>query len=251
MKRLLSFLAVVLLCASPVAAQVAHDAVTESHTGTSGSQNQSSFSWTHTPVGTPRGILVFTQVNANADDATAVDWGGLSLTAVSGGRAVDTATEPGDSKAWFLGSGLSGRSNDTVTVTRNNNSNIMYAVAITVTANTDTQAVNPVLVQEDGSLVEQNVTDDSPGTNSVRYAHANSGATSPPTAGSNSTQIIGIDFGTRAAATARETTAGQGSRPVGFAIGTDDRAVVHLAVREAVTAVVQDPIGNGIIPFAR
>lgn len=41
--------------------------------------------------------------------------------------------------------------------------------------------------------------------------------------------------------TVRETTAGQGSRPVGFSYGTsDDRAAVHLAVRE----VSAPPSGN-------
>jgi hypothetical protein len=38
---------------------VAHSAASESHTGTTGSTNQASFSWTHVQSGTPQGVLVF------------------------------------------------------------------------------------------------------------------------------------------------------------------------------------------------
>jgi hypothetical protein len=248
---------------------IGFDASSESHTGTTGSASAASFGWTHTPAGTPKGVLVFTFVNANADDATSVTYGGVSLTAVSGGRAVDTAGEPGDCKAWFLGSSVPTGA-QTVTVNRNNNANVMYAVAITVTSsqNSDVHTAGIVLLQEDGSIASQSVTDGASGTgNSMRFAGVNCGAdnfgttlpSSPafdtlyPDSG-NSTWLQGIDFGTRVCGVVRETTAGTGARNVGFFGPTDDRAAVHLAVKDVVggaTTAIKDIIGCGIIPFAR
>jgi hypothetical protein len=248
---------------------IGFDAASESHTGTTGSASEASFGWTHTPAGTPKGVLVFTFVNANADDATSVTYGGVSLTAVSGGRAVDTAGEPGDCKAWFLGSSVPTGA-QTVTVNRNNNANVMYAVAITVTSsqNSEVHTAGIVLLQEDGSVASQSVTDDSSGTgNSMRFAGINCGADdfgtvlpSSPAFGTlypdsgNSTWLQGIDFGTRVCGVVRETTAGTGARSVGFFGPSDDRAAVHLAVKDvaggAATAI-KDIIGCGIIPFAR
>jgi hypothetical protein len=211
---------------------------------------------------------VFTFVNADADNATAVTYGGTGLTAVSGGRAVDTAGEAGDCKAWFLGSGISTGA-QTVQVTRTNNANVMYAVAITVTAATNTEvAPTKVLIQTDGTCAEQSVTDgQSSGPDSMRFAGINSGLSSvadltPPASpgpnvlgdGANSTLLQSIVIGAaRCCAVVRETAAGIGSRSVGFLSTTsDDRAAVHLAVREVVAStVVKDMIGRGIIAWKR
>ena len=214
---------------------VAHDASSESHSSGQ-SASEASFSWTHTPAGTPSGVLVFTYVKANANDALSVTYGGVSLTAVSSGRAVDTAGEPGDCKAWFLGSGIPTGA-QSVVVNRNNNANLMLAHCVTVTANSDTGTGTPVLVQGDGTVAEQSVDDDSPGTNSVRYAGFYWGGIGALNAGANSTALQHSDFGLGGAGAnlARETTAGQGARSVGFSNGsTEDRAGVHLAVKEVV-----------------
>lgn len=221
---------------------VAHESATESHTGTTGSASEASFDISVPFTASTRGLLVFTFVNANANDALSVkiDPAGANtdVPAVSGGRAVDTAAEPGDCKAWFLGAGLP-TTTTTVRINRNNNANVMYAVAITVTAagNTEVYTTGIVLLQEDGTLAEQNVDDGSPGSNSVRYAGLNSGIGNIPPVGANTTDLQSIDYGARVTTVVRETTAGQGSRPVGWSTATsDDRAAVHLPVREAAAA---------------
>ena len=213
---------------------VAHDAAAESHTGTTGSASEASFAWTHAPAGTPRGVLVFTFVNANADDATAVSYGASSMTAVTGGRAVDTAGEAGDCKAWFLGSSVP-TGNQTVTVTRTNNANVMYAVSITVTAAADTEIKGtPVLLQGDQVVAEQAV--DSGADAALRYAGLNTGLLNEPGAGASSTFLLGIDFGIRTIGTVVETTGGTGSRNVGFSVVIEDTAAVHLAIGEVAAA---------------
>lgn len=138
-----------------------------------------------------------------------------------------------------------------ITVTRTNNANEMYAVAITVAADGDTETAGVVLLEGDGILAEQSINDGSPGSNSLRFAGINSGlsgivtnAASPGannlSSGANSTWVHDIDFGTRVIGVVRETTAGQGSRSIGFSATTsDDRAAVHLAVRESTpTAII-------------
>jgi len=221
---------------------VAFDAVSESHTGTTGNASAASFTWDHTPTGTPAGVLVFTFVNANADDATAVSYDGIALTAVNGGRSINAgAAEVGDCKAWFLGSSVPTTSPAAVVVSRNNNANVMYAVAITVTAAANTEVYEAgIQLQQSASaaMVELNIDDGSPGTNSVRFAAVNAGLGTVPGTGANSTAIADIDFGVRTIGVVRETTAGQGARPVGFNTSAvaDDVSAVHLAVREAAAA---------------
>jgi len=154
---------------------VAHDAFSESHTDPNISQSEVSFSWTHTPSGTPKGVLVFTFVLLYGTDyATSVTYGGSSMTAVVGGSAVDSATEPGVCTAWFLGSSVPAGA-QTVVVNRTNNTRRMGALCATVTATGDTATAGVVLLQEDQALAEQSVDDGSPGSNSVRYAGAYSG----------------------------------------------------------------------------
>jgi len=230
---------------------VAHDNAAESHTGTTGSVSQASFDFSFAPVGTARGLLVFTFVNANANDALSVKidptGANIDVPAVTGGRAVDTAGEPGDCKAWFLGSGIPAGT-VTIRVNRTNDPFAMYAVAISITADSDTQIVGtPVLLQTDGTLAEQSV--DTATDTALRYAGINSGLASVPAAGSNSTSLgvgASIDFGARVIGTVRETTAGSGSRSVGFSSGTsDDRAAVHLAITETVKFLLPTAIDGG------
>src|SRR3990167_2252790 len=168
---------------------VAFDAGSESHTGTAGSVSEESFSWSHDPVGTPRGVLVFTfVVGAVGDLATAATYDGASLTAVSGGRAVDALNEEGDCKAWFLGASVPATDPATIVVTRTNNTSAMYAVAMTFTGLVDLEVntAGIVLVEADGTLAEQSVDDGSPGTNSLRAAGAYFGAAALPAAGASS-----------------------------------------------------------------
>jgi hypothetical protein len=115
----------------------------------------------------------------------------------------------------------------------------MYAIAITVTAATDTEVAGILLEQNNQTLTEENINDSSiHGANSLRFCGLNTGGTTF-TAGANSTSLQTFTFSARGDAAVRETTAGTGSRAVGFAIATDDVAAVYLAVREIGFAIVQ------------
>mgnify|MGYP007030112427 CR=1 FL=1 len=217
-------------------ASAAYDAVSESHTGTTGSASQDSFSWTHTPVQTPRGVLVFVNTIGSSDLSTSVTYGGVSMNRVSGSTATDSAGEPGTVTAWFLGSGIPTGA-QTVTVNRTNNATVMYAVCITITGESDTTIVGtPVLLQGDGTYTVQAV--DSGSRPSRRFAAGYSGGGSVLVAGTGSTSTGAsgqIDYGNYTFTTVFEKGRGSGSRDVGFSYATtEDRAAVHLAVAATV-----------------
>jgi hypothetical protein len=184
-------------------------------------------------------VLVFVHTFDDVANISSVTYGGVAMTAVSGGEAICTETEDARCSAFFLGSSIP-TGDQTVTVNRVNNATIMYAVSYTATALGDTEVYLAGIVLEttSGTLAEVNVDDGSPGTSSLRYAGITSGlgALSPTIVdGANSTGAsqAEIDIGARVAKSVRETTAGQGSRPVGFSSATsDERASVYLAIRE-------------------
>lgn len=237
MKSLL-LLALVLLCAANLAwAAPAHDASSESDTGTAGWTTTNPKTWTHTPSGTPRGVLIGCVAFNTINQAVfrEVTYGGVQATSYYEWYAQDTAGEFGQVKLYFLGSNIPTGA-QTVSVTNSASTDEKWCAVATITASLDTKLVGEVLLQEDGTLAEQSV--DSGASTGQRYALCFSGITTPPAVGSNTTSLQTMDraSGTDSAAFARETNAGSGSRSVGFSDGTtDDRACVHVAVIEQPT----------------
>lgn len=199
-----------------------------------------SVSWTHTPVGTAKGIIVFSFTIGASGVAvdTGCTYGGVTVpNAGATYEANDTAGEPGCTRVYFLGdaAAIAGRASDTVVVSRTNNATSSWHASITVTAgaNMNTELTGVVLEETDGTLAVVSVTDGSPGTNSQRYGAVNSGLGTPPGVGAGSTLIESLDASARGISIAQETTPGQGARNVGFSSGTsDDRASVYFAVKE-------------------
>lgn len=219
------------------------DASTESHTGTTGSVSEASFSWTHAGGVSPKGAGVAVYGRGADDYAGTVTYDAVTLSAVTDGQAIDTAGEPMRCKLYYRGDSIPG-GNQTVTVNRTNNSNVLWGVSFTVNADGDTELVGtPVLLQEDGTLAEQSI--DSGAAVAIRFAALFSGFDAPPTVGASSTLLQSIDFssGAYSAVFARETTAGAGARSVGFSSGTtDDRAGVHFGIKQV--AAAGDPEGS-------
>lgn len=226
---------------------VAHDAISESHTGTTGSTSAGTFSWTHTPTGTPKGVMVVVFTNDSVDLVTSVTYNGVYMNKVCR-AAVDSAGEFCHTQLYFLGAGVPTGA-QTVEVTRTGTS-AMYAAAVTVTAGTDeTEAVGFVYLEGDGTLAEQSVT--STNGTACRYAAITSGLSAVPGAGASSTSLgtgATIDYGVRVTGFVRETTTGSGARNIGFSSGTsDDRAAIHWAVQEVPDQTYTDtPLVRGV-----
>ena len=173
---------------------------------------------------------------------TSVTYGGTTVPAVSGGRAVDTAGELGSTKAFFLGASVpSGAPTGGIVVNRTSSTVAVWAVGILISAAGDTEVpATVVLTQENAAIAEQSVDDaNTAGTNSMRFAGVYYGGSTPAPAGSNSTVTLstGItgtnDMGLYGWTVVKESAAGQGARLVGCTqVTSDDLAGVHLAVRE-------------------
>lgn len=234
---------------------VAHDAVSESHTGTTGVSGVTSFTWNHAPTGSPRSALVFTYA-VGANPVTSVTYGTVSMNAVPY-TAYDSDTEPGFVQAWFLDN--CGTGTKAVVVNRTSNAVVTYAVCMTQTAASACEVYTAGVKTRSGSGAEQtaasssntgtatswasmSVTDGSPGTNSVRYLAVHNGSSSVSAASTNTTSLgtnASIDFGLYTFATYRDTTPSQGAVTLTIATAiSDDLAVIGLAVRETPSANV-------------
>lgn len=187
-------------------------------------------------------IFAVTYVNAGVSIFTTASIGGVSAPVVTGGEAADTATEPGNVKSYFLDNIVQGAST-VFSVNRTNNAVVagIYAICFSALSACEVHLPGIVLLQADGAIAEQSVTDGSPGTNSRRCAAGYGGAASPPSVGVNSVNVGFHDatsFGSRGV---YESAAGQGARLVGMTMAADDRAVVHLPIREVPVAAAPRP----------
>lgn len=199
-----------------------------------------SFNLTGTLGTGARAGVVFVATHGTGDLITGVTWNSVAMTKLY--RAADTDTEPGSVVAYFLDNVTDG----TITVSRTNNAvtTAGYAASVsalgaceayqTITRVAATQNTNAdTSTTGTGASGEVAVDDGSPGTDSMRFAAAYTGAATPVNGGTNSTLAHSQDSTAFGSSFVRESTAGQGSRNVGFATGTtDDWALVAVAVRE-------------------
>lgn len=80
---------------------VAKDAVSR-FTGT----GTGTLSWTHTPVGTPRGVVVGTVCNEGVNQISSVTYGGVACAGDSTSRAVKATAEDGEVRLFTLGASV-------------------------------------------------------------------------------------------------------------------------------------------------
>src|SRR5688572_13669586 len=94
-------------------------------------------SWTHTPVGTPKGVLVLIASASLTDQVAAATYGGTAMTELADSPLLQTVGDEGGSVyGYFLGSSVpTGAQTVEVTVT---GAASKRAVAVTVTAAGDT-----------------------------------------------------------------------------------------------------------------
>lgn len=223
------FLAALLaLCAGFRAeATIAFDAVSEG-TGTT------TLSWTHAPVGTPRGIFVFCIADTSSTDVfSGATYGGVSMLRIT--SAADTATEPGFVEGYFLGVAIP-TGNQTVVCTISSGSTAKHGAAISVTAGTDTRFAGTT-----GCAVNNNAANPSctvTGTLSKSYGAAGFFSGLPNetdiTAGSGETLRISNDFGATVTQIESSTSeqATHGNHVLNFTSATDDVAMVGIVIEE-------------------
>lgn len=206
--------------------------------GTSGINS----SWTHTPVGTPRGVAVFLhrKGNTTSDDTVTVTYGGVSVPRVT--KAADTTDENMGCVGFYLGESIPTGA-QTVQVTNNSGNSDYLGISIAITAATTTTEL-----AGDGSGIVQVHTQSPSVTISNIYgaSYGFAGIASGYSPASNVTAGTGQTIRQSAAlstssALAESSTSPNASGDITIAFttsGTEDVAMVALAVQETSTRYI-------------
>lgn len=192
-------------------------------------------SFTHTPSGTPRGVVVMIAHGTTASDiVVGVTYGGVAMTRI--GSISDALGEPGRAYSYFLGVGVPAGA-QTVSVDRTEATTSVLVVAITVTGVDDMEAygfggiagdlVNPrAIVGSSGNRISTGFL--------IVYSGLNALA-SLTAVDADTTIIQDNDFGIFVATCCRRTTAGEGTKTIGYTAGSDDVAQESVTIGEIST----------------
>lgn len=130
---------------------VAFDAVSNGGAGATGND-----SWTHTPVGTPKGVLVYIVGDLITDEINSVTYGGVAMTEVALSPVTLNSAEDAIVHGYFLGSGVPTGA-QTVAYTTSGSTVTHSACAITMTATGNT-AVEDTSTISSSSATDPSVT---------------------------------------------------------------------------------------------
>lgn len=183
-----------------------------------------------TPVGVPKGVLVFITHGTEATDLIdgAVTCDGLSMSRVR--IQPHGGTEPGASYFYFLGSGIP---NETLTISIDHTASttVKHVVVITVTATGDTSCT------VHSGTAGSSVTDpqralDTTTTTSLRFAVLYSGRDniSGAVAFTDTTEVHNHDFGTFTSHVSRQDARGSGSFTMGWTATANPAAIIGAAI---------------------
>jgi hypothetical protein len=129
---------------------VAFDAFSNGTAGTG------DISWTHTPVGTPRGVIVIVLGVSGTDGVSGVTYGGSAMTEVTGSPNLKASTELAGVYVYFLGTSIPTGA-QTVAMT-SANVHLKSISAITLTADADTEVVDSDATINSDSAADPSVT---------------------------------------------------------------------------------------------
>ena len=206
---------------------VAFDAATEPATFTT----TTPYTFSHTPSGTPAGILLEIDHGSTASDLIngAVTYGGVAMERVA--TSDDTATEAGRSYLYFLGAGVP-TGTQTVSISHTGSGDTKHTTVASVTAASDVEIggaggwseniTNPAVTlgryQEGLGFV-------------VVYSGTPNVADLTPLA--NMSTISDNDYGAFMSRFDRETTASTGAFPIGYTTAlNDDVALCAVSIQE-------------------
>jgi len=193
---------------------------------------------THTPVGTPRGVLIFVSVNnVDSDVVGTVTYGGVTCTEVSESPAIQGTGEKGLVAGFFLGSGIP-TGPQTVSI-GNTGASARVAYSYTLTADADLEVVD--------SQGDSNANSNAPSvalTLGGRTCFLAAGlftgvgvVTAINVLSADWSNDIEDDFGVQCAAVGRRTSTSAVDQNAGFTLtGPDEWAVLGVAIAEVAAA---------------
>lgn len=207
---------------------------------TLGAEFSADTSWTHTPVGVPRGAILHILGRGSlpaTGDIVGATYGGVALARPTNAFAVDASTETGGGWQYFLGASLpTGPQTLAIDVAAVPGSAAFYAYVYTVTAAADTEVVDSDILQD--NQANPTMTMNTPvGVNTFIAGSLFSGQPNTGVAvGTDYTQVAEIDLsGARCWSFMRRTAiATGGDITLNWVQATsDDCAAIGIAVREA------------------
>ncbi|MFN8521297.1 MAG: hypothetical protein U0667_18390 [Chloroflexota bacterium] len=216
----------------------AFDAYSVSGEYTAGSADP--YTWTHTPSGTPRGIVIFDQQSGTSSDHVngPVLYGGVATSRVL--IAQDTAAEAAALVAYFLGSGIP---TGPQTVSIDHDTGIFgtkHAICISLTGSGDLEVVASGKAENDQA--NPTVTLDSGTRTALKLFGLYSGqdAIASITNSAGMTRILAEKWtaGVFCRVYGYRTTPATGSETVLQTATSDDVAMIGLAISEVVAAAV-------------
>lgn len=206
------------------------------------STSSTSFTFSHNPVGTPRGVIVLiAQVDGGADEVTGVTYDGTAMVEMTNSPVLRATSEPGAAYAYFLGASVPTTDPADVVVSTNAGS-AKIAYCITLTAADDTEEVTTGIVTQDSGQ-DPEVTLSLGGVTSFAALAAMSGRNNVPSNCApltNWTTRAEFDSGNNGQLCYTFDTIGSSDVTAGYVAGSDDCSMIAVAVREA--AGVGDPV---------
>lgn len=212
---------------------IAHDAQTRfPTTDTSGFDTTTGDrTFTHTPSGTPKGVVVVVHAAATAQPVTGVDYGGLAM--VLSQSAVD-ATETGSIWIYTLTEVEVPTGAQTVTL-QGCTADSKFATCATQTADTTGTKVNATNAVDTTTSTNPTVTVNTTAT-TLLYGAVHGGAAAPTSyaVGSGYTVMHNADYGAKSARGQRRTAeVSSGAIAFNFTFGTsDDWCIAAVALEE-------------------
>jgi len=174
--------------------------------------------FTHTPLGTPRGVLVFVQTVGNFA-INSVDYGSAALSFVT----LAEAGVFGRSSVWFLGSGVPSGP-QTVAVGKQSASQARVVV-VTLTGDLDLEVVDFDAVGTASATLQYG------GRTCMALCGLKSSADIVPTSLANQSRLDSEDVGSQVSAVDRQTTAGSADFTIGYTTA-ETVGLVAVAVSE-------------------
>jgi len=187
-------------------------------------------SWTHTPSGTPRGVMVFIVYAAGTNQVDSCDYGGEPMYRKPA-AVFKTATEALSCVAYFRGASLpTGAQTVTVTVS---GADSKIAGSITVTAAADVESADTGRISSD-LIIDPSVILNLKGRSSFCCIGFGSGigAVANITPFTNWTSRLEHDFGNQTAGIYTYNTIGTADVNAGWTQGSDDAVMCAIALTE-------------------
>jgi hypothetical protein len=204
--------------------------------------------FTHTPSGTPRGVLVLIAHAATASDiVSGVTYGGVTMSRVA--FADDTTGEAGAAYLYFLGASIPTGA-QTVSIDRTQNTTSVWAVAITATAAADTEVVDFDNSQQgDANITNPAVTLQHSGRDCLDFFGGYNGVNAPGsiTDASGQTRIHDHDFGSQAAVVSRKDASSTSDTSLSYTIAANSLAMIGVAIAEV--AGLAERTGSATVPL--